>query len=547
MLQQHHARNDDSVRRPKTLTWMLGAAQIAPPTTASSLSSHFAEEMQLSAWFLALLAVFCGNVTAEPSLLTPAQQQYMDSVRVAAATASAKAETQLLTMFDMPTFRTGLFLNGAWKLAATPARELLSQLKVALDNVEYVTMFGVDPAWVKAHPSEPALDVETIQKFGHIPNMWELRARDSPLVNGTSMNQWAILDAAERGLYQMPLDGSLLPLGPNLTEAMERPMYIGGNLRRIDVGLARYGSCAAVLKSDVMRKRAALLPGDSGGWENACNSSVTPIQKWFPAVGRTLFNCNGEFAGGATRPVLGTADHQLHTILGHTGQFGKVGDDLSRLMYQLLTPGAKARPFETLLYSEAGVLGKIRPQDLKMIVASFPGIFGTSMALELQAFCALHKLPLVWALNGGETWSESTKVETNWLPFAPSTLPVGPDRLLDPTSLLTTNVTFHLPSWKSVWKAVSAEIASLRSKQNVAPSEFQNAWNRLALLGGAVQPLLKGECASVDECVGTYRTRQGRHECVCKRPSSKPHDDTEAVAPDESIARIQQVSETVVI
>merc|ERR1719456_1025148 len=166
-------------------------------------------------------------------MLTPAQVQYLADIRAAAELASKDAEQELLKEFKSLSFKLGLMLNGgsrAWELFNTKAEDLLAQFKGALDSVEYVSNFGVDPAYRASHPGEPEMDFATIEKFGHIPNMWELRAANSPLVNGTSMNQWKIMESAEKGLYQFPLSSSPLPVGPNPTEALERPHYLGGNL-----------------------------------------------------------------------------------------------------------------------------------------------------------------------------------------------------------------------------------------------------------------------------------------------------------------------------
>merc|ERR1719440_974029 len=115
---------------------------------------------------------------------------------------------------------------------------------------------------------------------------------------------------------------------------------------------------------------------------------------------KALFDCNAYMGKGKGHPIPGTAEHQLHTILANADFFGKVGGSyaqilgkaclllrfipgvgksyLPRLVYQLLGSKATATPFETLLYTEAGLLGPLRPEDMKMIVASFSGVYGTA-------------------------------------------------------------------------------------------------------------------------------------------------------------------------
>merc|ERR1712232_1112531 len=113
-----------------------------------------------------------------------------------------------------------------------------------------------------------------------------------------------------------------------------------------------------------MRQRASLLGGDSGGWENGCNESMTAVKKWW---WYSRYDCDGMMAGGKNRSVPGTEDHQLHTIVNNARYFAKVAGGssflsaipfmhlatgknfyLSRLVYQLLTDKATATPFETL-------------------------------------------------------------------------------------------------------------------------------------------------------------------------------------------------------
>merc|ERR1712072_846614 len=104
--------------------------------------------------------------------------------------------------------------------------------------------------------------------------------------------------------------------------------------------------------------------------------------------------------------------------------------------------GAKATPFETLLYTEAGLLGPLRPEDMKMIVANFPAIYGTEQAVAVQEFCAKHHITLAWALNDGKTGTEPNEAPVQLGPDTKATLDVGATRLLDPTARLTTNVSF---------------------------------------------------------------------------------------------------------
>jgi hypothetical protein len=305
-------------------------------------------------------------------------------------------------------------------------------------------------------------------------------------------------------------------------------------MRRVDIGVARYGAYAAVVRNDVVSKRALILGTDSGGWENICNASVAPIKKWMPKIGQMAARCDGTFTEGSKdHPTLGTVDHQLHSILANTNVMGKVGGDLARLVYQLLTPGAMLRPWESLLYTEAGLLGPLRPDDMKLMVASFPGVFGTSSANAVRTYCLYHKIPLVWALNHGETWGKSSSEVLQFLPFSPTFIPVGPDRLIDPITWEITNMTTSVPSAVE-WTWVFGELARRRgekTKPALEPDDFKEYWNRLSTLGGTLQTNRRGECGNEGLCFGTYITKEGAVDCLCKQddkvvpaPSMDPAD-----------------------
>jgi len=453
-------------------------------------------------------------------VLNPQQIKFFADAHVAAEAASSKAETELLTHFGSLKFKAELILNGGWRLARTSAPEILSQLKESLHSMEFTSNFGVDPAWRNSHPGQPTMDFPTIAKYGYIPNMWELRAENSTQVTGIGEKQWQVMDAAETGLYHWPVTSKPLPIGPDAKQGRnERPQYLAGNMRRVDIGVARYGAYAAVVRNDVVNKRALILGTDSGGWENICNASVAPIKKWMPKIGQMAARCDGTFTGGSKdHPVLGTADHQLHSILANTNVMGKVGGDLARLVYQLLTPGASLRPWESLLYTEAGLLGPLRPEDMKLMVASFPGVFGTSSANAVRLYCLAHKIPLVWALNHGETWAKSSSETTQFLPFSPTFIPVGPDRLIDPITWEITNMTMSLPSAVE-WTWVFGELVRRRADKTrpaLEPDDFKEYWNRLSTLGGTLQPNRRGACGNEGLCFGTYITKEGATDCLCK-------------------------------
>jgi hypothetical protein len=464
--------------------------------------------------------------TSQP-LLNPEQIKYVQNMQVAAAAASKQAEKELLEIFGSAKFRMGLLWNGvgsraSWKLALTPATELLEQLKSALEFTEYTSNFGVDAEWEKEHPGQANMGFDDFEEYGYIPNMWELRAAKN---FKAPRAQWDIMEAAETGLYRAPISGALMPVGPNASEAKDRVQYLAGNLRRVDIGIARYGAFAALIRNNVIRDRAALLPTDSGGWENACNSSVKPIAWWYPVVGDAVLRCKAMYhPKNSGHPIPGTTGNQLHTILANTIGVGMDGGALSRLVFQMLSPTATTRRFETLFYTEAGVLGTVRIQDIKLVVASFPGVFGTEQATRVRDFCTKHRIPFAWALNTGETWSESRSKPQEWIPFAPSAEPVGADRLIDPITYSLTNATVEFPpSWKMIWKSVTAEVEARRlAAGKIEVSDYQKWWDRITAFGGALHTMRAGDCHSNDLCSGTYTAAGGQADCLCMDSDELP-------------------------
>jgi hypothetical protein len=484
---------------------------------------------------LALVYVRCDAsmpttlVLQEEQPVTPKQARFLAEAQQMAVTASQKAESELIEAFKALEFREGLLAHGAFGLAALPAAELLEKVKTALASMEYTSNFGISAAYRHDHPGEPAMNFSTIDEYGRIPTMWELRALNSSLVAGTPDDEWKIMEAAETGLYQLPITiSSKLPVGPNqTTAALERPQYLAGNIHsRADVGVPRYGVFAAVLRHDVVRQRAVMLSSDSGGWQNACNKSVKSIQKWFKILGPDLARCDGIHAGGQDRPVLGTKGHELHTILGNTVMFGKTGGHLSRLVWELLDSSAHVRRLETLMYTEAGLLGPLRPRDMKLLVASFPSVFGTPDAQVLRAFCARHGVPLAWALSSGESWdAEQIQKSTmpEWMPFSRFADPVGGARMLDPASWHLTNATAPTIATK-IWAFIETEVMKRRNEsaasgnQVITSAQFKGWWQTLDGSGGSVQPLRGAECASTDLCFGTYQKNDRVRDCVCRMP-----------------------------
>merc|ERR1712136_580939 len=79
---------------------------------------------------------------------------------------------------------------------------------------------------------------------------------------------------------------------------------------------------------------------------------------------------------------------------------------LARLVWQMLSRNAVLSRIETLWNTEALVLGAVRMVDIKVMVASFPGLFRTEEGDALLDFCRRNQLPPVWGLGDGQQVSQ---------------------------------------------------------------------------------------------------------------------------------------------
>jgi len=440
---------------------------------------------------------------------------------LAAVVASEKAEAKLLDHFSSAEFRVSLAAQGVGDLMGLPSVAILQKLKDNLKSMEYTVNFGLDALSRKLEPGRESMDLNIVEKYGRIPTDWELKLSKSPLTANVSEKQWKIYDAAEVGLYQLPEFAN--PSSPTATEILDRPKYIAGNLRRMDMALQRYGAYAGILRNDVVRDQAVFIGSDSGGWEGHCNKSVEPIHEgdrsWFKKL---MVPCEGLLDGENGRPVLGVSDHQLHTLLANSHVFGRVGGNLARVLHQFLVPGATVRPLEVQMYTEAVFFGHLRMQEFKVLVGSFPGLFGTTEGEALRAFCKRHGVPLAWGLGGGRMWPDEQREKFLLVPYEPFTKwPAGHARLLDPSAgWSSTNATAPADPngiWEKTWAQAVEKRKELVGDSGPEKDAIAAWWASLAEATGLIPPLRAGDCASVDLCFGTYAHPSGTKDCVCRK------------------------------
>jgi hypothetical protein len=467
-----------------------------------------------------LLVLTCA-VLETSAQLTPTQQRIMKDAGAAAVGASLKAERKLLDHFSSASFRIRLDSLGSSELLALKSESILQRLKDNLPSVEYTVNFGLDALSRKLEPGRESMDLDHIEKWGRIPTDWDMKLANSTLTANVPEKQWKIYDAAEVGLYTLPEFAN--PDKPTMAEIADRPKYIATNLRRMDMALQRYGAYAGVLRGDVVRNQAVFIGSDSGGWTGHCNKSVVPIhpddRSWYKML---MVPCEGLLEGSDSgRPVLGVSDHQLHTIFANTVTFGRTGGDLARLMHQFLVPGATVRPLEVQFYTEAVFFGPLRMQELKVLVGSFPGLFGTEEGEALRAFCKKHQLPLAWGLGGGQMWPDEEREQGLLMPWQPMyAWPAGHSRLLDPVAgWPATNATAPADptgAWDKFWKVAANARKEIVGDKGPSKDAIAGWWTALSNVTGSVPPLRAGDCGSADLCFGTYMQPSGTKDCVCR-------------------------------
>merc|ERR1719353_540693 len=117
------------------------------------------------------------------------------------------------------------------------------------------------------------------------------------------------------------------------------------------------------------------------------------------------------------------------------------------------------------MYTEGILFGANRMADWKLLVGSFPGLFGTREGQELREFCKRHGVPLAWGLGCGRMWPDEETKKHLLVPYEPWYFwTAGQARLLDPVAgWPNTNVT-GLRDADDTWDAVWTEVESSRSE-----------------------------------------------------------------------------------
>lgn len=474
--------------------------------------------------------------STSPPAVTSYQKQLLASVAESGKAASEAAEELLLEAFRSKEFRLAMLVfddPDAMRIASASAEDTLEELRQNLDSMEYTANFGLTAEDRREHPGKAGPNFTTIDHWGYYPNMWQLKFANSTLMQGVPDRQWDIYDGAEVGLYDLKGFAHPQEHNPTWAEAAERPTYTYKSLHRADTGCEVYGAYTLIFRNGVIRDRALIAATDTGGWENACNQTLpgTRASDWWFKLFYGFYDCKGmggsEYKATNFHAKLARHGHEFHTILGNSIALRKLGGAgshtayLARLVWQMLSRNAVLSRIETLWNTEALVLGAVRMVDIKVMVASFPGLFGTEEGDALLDFCRRNQLPLVWGLGDGQQVSQRTREQWMPPPFGFPKVEAGRARLLDPSMVDLTNGTAATPEALAKWKSIDAEVRAFRATKDPDQIQMFDWWNSLNETKMTVPPLRGMDCSDSDLCFGV---ESSTNKCICRNnPDVEEH------------------------
>lgn len=459
-----------------------------------------------------------------PPPQTALQRQLVTAGSAGAASASQRATASLLASLDEAAFRRHLS-DCCPQLVGLAAMTLLESLRAEARASEWVHSFCAadyqrEPGAacsVAAGCSDVSLGV--LQVSDHFPNQWELEASNStyPPYTGWNLFNAFWMERAEVGVFGYPRPANFEAARPMAAaDAVSRPVYTAMNLLRVDLGFPLLGDVTAVFRHYRLRGATLISAVDTGQAEALCNATSVPL-------GWNRSSCEAEGCDCAAwrgEPTVGTLEHLDHLLLANA-RFWKAAD-LAAVFNRSYAPvwwngfGAPAAPGRAaaappalgpdLLKAEIepDVLARVEGGAIKLIVASFRDLFGSSDGVRLRGLCSSRGWALVWSLG-------SVGVSR-----AASATAAYDQRLLDPDSeplLVPRRPT--PPAVTAAFRALWSTAAAKHSAGSVA--EWVALWAELVAALPAdsrLRPLnARDACAAgahVDECVGADAEGQCR-------------------------------------
>lgn len=463
------------------------------------------------------------------------QRKAMKVTTKIATVASAQATPALLALLNSDEMRSSL-RRCCPSLVNMSSQQLLDELRGNVETAELVHTFD------GSFDVGPSIEMNLYNATEYFPTQWQMRYLrwagelwwyGQPNVE-TTMEENTFHLPPFRGDDDTPTD---------YTEASSRLVYVTLNMLRIDSGNRAfgYGNVTAVLSPSYWRDAVSAAPTDTGFHGSCCNDTWTKLA-WneTPAeIDAWCDQCMGHPPQGLDRHaychatkygsvagVRGAMDHALlandraiHAGLGRSS--------IARLFARWHGVGeahTNVSGYEAFDYIEANVLANLiyKERAIKLLVGSFPALFGTPRGRLLQQWATERRIALSWAYGTGRV-DASVNMSTFSHRGAFNVSFRGNERMLDATvglALQQPGVPPRLNS--SVDDATAAAFESLWAQVTaargpgaaIAPSRLWSFWEsgrasmsadmRLALPAPRV-------CADWTACVGSTPSAG----CVC--------------------------------
>jgi hypothetical protein len=195
------------------------------------------------------------------------------------------------------------------------------------------------------------------------------------------------------------------------------------------------------------------------------------------------------------------------------------GKELGTLFRRMYEPkGVNISGAEVFKYWEAMIAGApLYPQGVKLMVGSFPLLFGAEIGRALQKWCIRQGWVLVWAFGNPLSPQDDNSLTKTWLS----------NRTLDPLVFAHTTASHNLSitphattAFEAAWAEANATLSAMGSAGDNNPymsaalnlSVALEVWGQLSH-GELDLDFLSGRsCGNVNGCVGVHA---GSGTCVC--------------------------------
>eukprot|EP00730_Choanoeca_flexa_P011813 TRINITY_DN2822_c0_g1_i1.p1 TRINITY_DN2822_c0_g1~~TRINITY_DN2822_c0_g1_i1.p1 ORF type:complete len:494 (+),score=97.98 TRINITY_DN2822_c0_g1_i1:40-1521(+) len=465
---------------------------------------------------------------------TPTQSHVIGIAKTRADADSRQGLAELMSILESKELNATLdkFDDGSG-LQHLSASQLLQRLESELSVAELVHNFGLEgdgncgmDVTLDSGPGQP-----------YFFNQWMLQTLGYVPVDGANN---IFTESSETRFFHFPPFKNVSQ--PDWNTSASRPVYAAINMFRGSGGNPQCGPISAVYSRKYIDNQAIVAPIDTGLFIGVCGDGQE--SGWFG------FKCHSWPTSNGTLGVLDDLLHLLPVYLKYYNTTEAVTQDypaynLGRLLTRLLSRKTYTHPAaalkltfveNTLGYLEANPLVTMAyPASIKLMIAAYDVLFGTSQGERLRQWCIAQDWPLAWAHNPSDSTWRCSPDPTKGCAIPPARylytgLEPANVRILDPYVLsavtagknatrdrdwLGASAIFNA-SWKQVNTSIpaSASVQQRRKLADIAWIEMMATTERGVWLYNsslAIEPLFAGACQDT-ECVGV-RVSDGA--CVC--------------------------------